>query len=314
VTATTFPAGPASATDLCSTIAGGHVVTFASEEEYQAVLGYYLDAGADGAPFWVGLEVTQSQTDNGHYTSAAEYEPGWRPDCPGCYAHTPDPTVPLQGNNGFCVEAAPTAHPTAWQSVRCYGSAPLRVLCEREPSTTPGSSQAVECEAGICLNLVWTYPQKTYVYMDIGLPADDAEQSCRSLGGRLVVLGSRDEREQLWYQLSNQAVTAPPVQVWIGLARANVDTGADAAIDGSAGMTSVRAGPWVWDDDASADSYPPQWGAQQPIATGPGISTRAYLQYEPTFSSSTLAVDFPLDPTIGPPAYVCELRGPDAGR
>jgi hypothetical protein len=311
MTASTFPAG-ASATDLCTTITGGHVVTFASEEEYQAVLSYYLDAGTDGAPFWVGLEVTHSQTDYG-YASAADHEPGWRPDCAGCYAHTPDPTVPLQGNNGSCVEAAPAAHPTAWQSVRCRGGSALRVLCEREPSTTPGSSQATECEAGICINLVWTYPQKTYVYMYNGLPADDAQQSCRSLGGRLVVLGSRDEREQLWYQLSKEPVADTPVQVWIDLARAYVDAGADAAIDGSAGITSVRAGPWVWDDEAGADSYPPPWGGQQPIAPGPGVSTRAYLQYDPMSSSSTLAVDLPLNPTIDPPAYVCELRGPDAG-
>jgi hypothetical protein len=89
------------------------------------------------------------------------------------------------------------------------------------------------------------------------------------------------------------------------LARAYVDAGADAG-------AVVRGGPWAWDDDAGVDSYPPQWGAQQP-ASGPGVSTRAYLRYDPTFSTSTLAVDSPLDPTISPPAYVCELLGPDAG-
>jgi len=316
--ASAYSAGPDSATGHCAqSISGGHPVTFASEEEYQAVLGYYADAGGGGAPFWVGLQVTQSFTDNGHYTSAVDHdlEPGWRPACPGCYAHTPDPSLPLQGDQGGCVLAMPNAHPTAWQAAKCYGGGPQRVLCEREPSTTAASSQAIPCDAGVCINLVYTYPRKSYVYMDIELPEEEAGQSCRDIGGRLVVLESRDEREQLWYQLYHQGATSFPNQFWVGLARArpaDADAGAEA---GEAG-TSVRSGPWTWENDAGADAYAPEWAYSQPLGTGiAAATTRAFLSIQPNASYSSLASNAILDPTNDPPiyAYVCELPGPDAG-
>jgi hypothetical protein len=285
-----YPNGAMSAVGLCSQAApNGHPVTFASEEEYQAVLAYYADAGGGGAPFWIGL-IYDSPTPNGHYASAAPYESGYRPSCPGCYAHTPDPSAFLQGNQMGCVQAAPAAHPTAWQTTNCYNVPPTRVLCEREPSTTPGS-QTIHCDAGLCIDLVWTYPKKTYVYVESPASPDDAAQHCRTLGGHLVVLESQDEREQLWYQLSRPSVTTTPSQFWIGLAR-----------DG---------GSWVWDDDAGADAYPPEWAWSRPMAPGPGVQTRAYLYYLMNLSFSTLAFnDAPLTATL---TYVCELPGPDAG-
>jgi hypothetical protein len=106
------------------------------------------------------------------------------------------------------------------------------------------------------------------------------------------VLESRDEREQLWYQLSKQSVTATPLQFWIGLA---------------------SSGPWVWDDDAGQDAYPAEWAWFQPVAPAPGVPTRAYLFYQQGLSFSTLAVNTPPPADAGALSYVCELRGPDAG-
>ena len=111
----------------------------------------------------------------------------------------------------------------------------IRVLCEREPVGVHWTT----CDAGICIELVATHATKRYVYQDGLLPPEQAEAQCHALGGSLVVLQSRDEREQLWLELTRLPVA--PSRIWIGLA-------ADAGTDAEAGSLS-----WVWDDAPSRE-------------------------------------------------------------
>jgi hypothetical protein len=223
---------------------GAHVVTFASEDELEAVAGA-IDAGA----FWIGLNF---DTTTSGYTSEHSLEPGWEPTCPGCFAHVPDPTQPLPGDGGFCVEGFSDLT-SSWQQYSCSGGRRIHVICEREPA---GTLQRACVDAGItCIELAWTTGLKRYVYFHNAAPSDgpdgSAEQTCESLGGSLVVLESRDEREQLW-----KAVGATQSSFWIGLSL------------GEGGSS------WVWDDDASDDAYASPWGARMPREPG---GTRAFF-------------------------------------
>ncbi len=264
---------------------GGHVVTFASEGELDAVTRYL--AVADGGPFWVGLWQAPDK-----FNSVNAYEPGWSPSCPGCYAHTPAPKAPLPRSPEAvadqtavgCVEGFTDPAKGAWDQYPCSGSAALRVVCEHEPEGVHSSP----CEAGICIDLVATYSTKTYVYQPAMSTWTDAEAQCRGLGGTLVVLQSRDEREQLWRELSRLPV--PPPRIWIGLAPGPVPSG-----DG--GTT------WIWDDGTNgegADAYPSPWADGQPSG-----STPAFLSH----SSTQPPVDDTLahtDATVRALPYVCQ--------
>ena len=258
--------------------AGAHLVTFASDEELAAVTGA-IDAGA----FWIGMEPYGTQA--GYY-ALADFEPGWATTCPGCFAHTTDPTKPLPGPDGGCVRGFGDIH-RSWDQVACSDLVAHHVICEREPA---GRLSTV-CEAGVCIDLVWTFGAKRYVYVREVALSDDAEQHCRGLGGTLVVLESRDEREQLWKELARPNVGAPKV-IWIGLSVA----------DGG----SADAGPWVWDDDVAADAYPSPWGDRQPRGDFP----RAYLYQNnggpPLLLDDTLGHDEPLAAAPKYP-YVCQL-------
>ncbi|HEY3820037.1 MAG TPA: C-type lectin domain-containing protein [Polyangiaceae bacterium] len=234
---------------------GGHVVTFASEDEVSAVVTA-LEAGA----FWVGLDPDPVGGAN-QYTSLALYEPGWAPTCPGCFAHTADAAAPLPGAAQGCVEA-PAELDASWQQYPCNDAGKLHVVCEREPTGVLSE----HCEGGICIDLVWTHALKRYVYVTTKLDGADAVQQCAALGGTLVVLQSRDEREQLWHELSHSGTT--PGSIWIGLSRPGTE--------------------WIWDDDASADAYPSPWGNDQPS----GNASRAYLL-------QSLMPPAPFDTTLG---------------
>jgi hypothetical protein len=276
------------------TPAFAHVVTFASEDEFVAVAAQ-VDAGS----FWVGL---QESSDSDKYDSIVDYEPGWSTVCSGCYAHNADlkaglPKGSATGSGGaFCVEALTDLTQASWRAAPCSGLDPgLPVVCEREPV----GSQGHVCEggAGICITLVWTRGAKLYVYREVPASAAAAEQACADLGGRLVVLESRDEREQLWHELGKMTVK-PTQGIWVGLSRV-------AALDGG-------LGEWTWDDDAAASSRVSPWGYGQPRTSGPGLTTRAYmLKQEPPLSDDTLARD---DAIAGTLPYVCEIPQGDAGR
>jgi hypothetical protein len=234
--------------------AGSHVVTFASEDEFQAAVAN-LQPGA----FWVGLDPVVGSTNQ--YTPLALFEPGWDPTCTGCYAHSVDAAAPLPGGPQSCVEALSDA--ASWQQYPCDDAGKIHVVCEREPTGVHSQS----CDAGVCIDLVWTHAQKRYVFVSTKTSGDDAETQCAALGGTLVVLQSRDEREQLWHELAHMAGRTPPGSIWIGL--------------------SLRGGAWVWEDDASPDAYPPPWGDKQPGGNG----SRAYLV-------ETLMPPTPVDTTL----------------
>ena len=259
-------------------IGASHVVTFASEDEFQAVVGN-LQPGA----FWVGLDPVLGASNE--YTPLTLFEPGWDPTCSGCYAHTADAAAPLPGGPQGCIEAVSDAG-ASWQQYPCNDAGRIHVVCEREPN----GLQSQSCDAGVCIDLVWTHLQKRYVFVGTKMGGDDAETQCGAIGGTLVVLQSRDEREQLWHELARMSGNKVPGSIWIGL--------------------SQRSGAWVWDDDAGPDAYPSPWGDKQPSGNG----SRAYLV-------ETLAALTPLDTTLAkndvnaltPLPFVCQIPATDSG-
>jgi hypothetical protein len=266
-----------------------HVVTFASESEYDEVKQFFAFGDGGETPFWVGLTSSQ------RYAAIIDYEPGWAPSCSGCYAHTDDARAPLppfdlgfdSGRLENCVAAVPDA--SSWQAYPCSGMPRTRVICEREPIGT----QTKQCDAGFCIDLVITHKTKRYVYQPASVTAPQAVKNCAAIGGRLLVLDSRDEREQLWRQLS--LLDAPPTAVWLGLTV--LDAGGPDA-----------AATWVWDDgtvlDDSPDAHPAPWGDPHGFAT----FGRAYLAYVQQARDNTLAHDDGYGLAKGQlPSAVCEV-------
>jgi hypothetical protein len=264
-----------------------HLVTFASEEEFEAVVG-----GIDAGPFWVGLLANTSVQAN-TYTSAQQYEPGWSPVCSGCFAHTDDASVPLGGTQDQgCVEGFPELD-ASWRQYSCNvpDAGKLIVICEREPNGTTARA----CDGGFCFEIPATYGIKHYLYVaKPAATADDARQACAARGGSLVVLESSEEREQIWYELSR----LPSLNLfnypnfWIGLSLAD-------------------GGGWIWDDGTAADAYPSPWATLQPNVQAPD-TTNAFLLQNPSQYDTTLAL---LNvPTTQQP-YVCQIpvNAPDAG-
>jgi hypothetical protein len=276
-----------------------HVVTFASEEEFQAVAKYVQ--ATDAGPFWVGLWHAPQ-----FYNPVVDYEPGWSPTCPGCYAHTPNPSAPLpravtltDGGGPVeqiaCVKAFSDPARRSWEAAPCRTLGGLHVVCEREPVGVHSKA----CEAGVCIELVATQTTKRYVYRASLATSEDAEADCRSLGGSLVVLESRDEREQLWRELSR--LTLAQSRIWIGLSptrgAAVGDAGADAAL------------VWQWDDGTNAeapDAHPLPWAIGEPAE-----ATRAMLTYETQRPRDNTLAD--TDTTAIALPYVSQIPVSDAG-
>jgi hypothetical protein len=273
-----------------------HVVTFASEDEFQHVLSFLNGGGA----FWVGLSASSSSSSP---YAEAPFEPGWAADCPGCYAHIltvdadlpPFPDASVDGGTLDCF-AALSDSTQPWQRYPCRGISRqlLDVICEFEPV----GRQSQSCDAGICIDLVKTHGIKGYIYEQNRSTPDAASRSCVALGGRLVVLQSRDEREQLWRELSR--LTVPPSAVWIGLSQV------------SAGSPQSPQGSWAWDDRTPADgaaAYPSEWAIGQPLRFGRGGTTRAFLYHDSHSPSidDTLARNDPNLTISGTLPYVCEI-------
>lgn len=258
--------------------AGMHVVTFASDEELATVVSG-LDAGA----FWVGMYEGLNKFD-----SVTTLEPAWQPGCDGCFVHTPAPGQPLPGADASpaCVEGLSDLD-ASWQQVPCATLRRLyHVICEWEPTALSAGRLSQPCEGGVCFDLRFTFGSKHYVYVKESAGADYAQQQCASLGGTLVVLQSRDEREQLWKELARMSGVGLPGAFWIGLSI--LDGGAD----------------WAWADDAAVDAYPPPWALRQPREGG----ARAFAYQNggtPPQVDETLAhVDVV---TTGYYPYVCQL-------
>jgi cysteine-rich repeat protein len=272
---------------LC--LPGGHVVTFASDDEFNAVttaLGGPVDDG--GYSFWVGMRA-HVLGDN-HYDPVllgryeTRYEPGWSPECSGCYARASDDAGDFAHNDagsaGDCVRSRASPSVALWDKYPCIAAPKLAVICEHEPEDL-----ALGMAMGVYhFDLVATYPAKTYVYVPGPIAGANAVATCTSLGGTLVTLESRDEREQLWKALARTSAT----QVWTGLA--------------------ATAGGWAWDEEAGADASsgtnPPEWAIGEPADGG---TRRAYLELTNARPvDTTLAHSgFPQAPL---PGVVCEIH------
>jgi cysteine-rich repeat protein len=258
---------------------GSHVVTFASEEELAAVVGA-LDAGA----FWVGMYQGLTK-----YDSVTSLEPAWEPGCSGCFGQTAAPTQPLPGGDAStgCVEGFADLD-ASWQQYPCTGGKRIPVICEREPVGRLSQPCSL-VDGGECFDLRFTHGAKSYVYVKLAAPADEAEQQCETFGGSLVVLQSRDEREQMWKELARMSGAGLPTAIWIGL------TLPDGGTD------------WVWADDASVDAYAPPWAAREPRDGG----THVYMNQNggtPPLVDDTLAR---VDTATGFYAFVCQLPARD---
>jgi hypothetical protein len=265
---------------------GGHVVTFASDEEFEAVTGA-LGSSDDGGPywFWVGMRAHLLGLGDNHYDAVIvpRYEPGWSPDCSGCYARATgdggDFAHNDAGNGGDCVRSRAAPSVPYWEKYACLGAPKMRVICEHEPE----EAQLIPTTQGLfSFDLVSTYGKKSYVYDDLmPMTEANAEATCVTLGGTLVVLESPEEREQLWKQLSLTSAT----HVWIGLATTD--------------------GGWAWGDEAGADpdAYPSVWAIGEPADGG---TRRAYLALTDQHPvDTTLAHTEPLGPPN--PGVVCQL-------
>jgi len=213
----------------------GHVITFVSDNE----VGFIADAGLANvgnmpSQFWVGLSFVSKylgyQSD-----SYGNGEPGWNyPDlsaaCPGCYARTGSdastyfpPLGPGSDAGPECVYADSL---TEWHHSPCSNAPKHDTLCEREP---PGS-RATVCNGGICITVAQT--NKRYLFVPSDTTADDAKTSCQLLNGSLVILETREEREQLAHEIA-QYTGKEGATFWVGLA-------------------ANAAGNLVWDDSSAA--------------------------------------------------------------
>jgi hypothetical protein len=239
------------AENTCSTLSA-HVVTFVSSAEVSDVTQWLdtLDSGA----FWVGLQGSASAPSQ--YTSLADVEPGWSTTCSGCFARVDDAGAPFPlfaadaGSPTASCVATGTAADATYARAACSAPAPFGVVCEHEPA----GQLHVPCDGGVCIQVVATYGLKQYLYVSELVTATQARASCRALGGRLVVLRSREEREELWHELAT--LTSPPSSIWIGLGQSGVSTISDG---GTANDVA-----WVWEDGMPVGTYPSPWGANEP--------------------------------------------------
>jgi hypothetical protein len=271
----------ADAGGICKNV-GGHIVTFAGQEELDEVVGYdttnpSLDVDQ---PFWVGLQ-RHGQT-GAPYFSVNPPEPGWAPGraCPGCYVpgggNPEELPVADAGDAGplACMSATSQSRPRA-QASGCNARA--AVVCEREPVgsiTVPCPSKTKD--VGKCFDLVATYTADKHYFFSGTLQQDNpvaAESYCNnncggngSPSGNLVVLQTPDEREQLVAELSQlgQISAEENSKFWIGL---SVQAGTDGGLE------------WQWDDKTflSMSGYASVWGAGGPLGPPPLKSYRAYL-------------------------------------
>jgi hypothetical protein len=262
---------------------GGHVVTFASDEEFMAVTTA-LGPPDDGGDYWFWVGMRARVLGDNHYASVVmPYEPGWSPECKGCYARPNGDAGDFARNDagigGDCVRSLASPSAASWEKYACIDAPKLPVICEHEPDELSLTSVGTQRGAYFRFGLVSTFPSKTYVYDPMPTPEGSAAITCASHNGTLVTLQSRDEREQLWRALEKTSAT----QVWIGL----------AASDGG----------WAWEGDASR-ANPPEWAIGEPVDSG---TRRAYLEL-----TNMRPVDTTLAHTGSPglplPGVVCETH------
>ncbi len=249
----------ANAVNVCEG-ADGHVVRFVSEKELSLVSNW-----AALAPFWVGLFSKANPP--GWFPNEPTVEPGWFGDCPGCFAgggvlQKVDAGVALTR----CVTAGNPSDDagSTWSESLCAPTATVTNLsrwtvCEREPA---GIRTRV-CGSNLCLTVAATQSAKRYVIVTTSAGANDAAIACANQGGKLVIFGSAEEREQVGYEIGQSERRyglAVDTGLWIGLSN----------------PTGNGPGGWAWDvPDAGMSALP--WGVGQPGASG----SRAYVLVQP---------------------------------
>jgi hypothetical protein len=268
--------------------ASAHVVTFASRAELSKVHAW--NANANDASFWVGLEAQSAEG-----WLALVGEPGWSKQCGGCYAENYDAGFSTELDDGASPPCVAVSGHSASPWLASYCGSTLSTLCEREPIGTT----AAACDGGTCIDLLATRGKKRYVYVATPAGPDAAAASCKQLpGGNLVVLESREEREQIWGELAQIPNANVNAGVWIGLSRPDAEAG---------------FAEWSWDtgERLADNAYPNPFGNNQPTRVV-GASLRAYAQPNVNTVDSQLArnIDKALNvaPTVLP--YLCQMKLP----
>ena len=180
----------------------------------------------------------------------------------------------------YLTAGTPTLPP--WDQHSCDSLLTIHVLCRARAGW---GLHFRSCDGGVCIDLVYTAGKKRYVFVADPMGAHDAEAYCAARGGTLVVLESRDEREQLWHE-ARPARSRLPVKVWIGLATDDAGT-----------WTLGRRHP-------GRRVVPASLGVRQPLCPREG---RRSLQYDPNGTiDDTLAMTAPDAGTALP--CKCQIR------
>jgi Lectin C-type domain len=259
--------------------AGAHLVTFASETEFDEVLAWKK------GDFWVGLQLDPSVAGVYHPLSNTVVEPGWRFTCEGCYAHVDAGLKDLprffpDGGAGIravsCVVALGFPE-LPWETLACDPVLRHGVVCEREPIGTTGHA----CNGGFCLATRGPTGHR-YLFVENGVTAQQAAIDCKSIGATLVVFETHEEREEIARELLAHK-SSPPPQLWIGLSRVGA--------------------VWTWANGAPETKYPSEWGDNQPLGKTVNF---AWIQISSSAFDTQLAhADDGADTTKLP--YLCEL-------
>ena len=284
-----FPRGNAGtfgeAVSACS-LQRAHLVTIGSAAELESV----RRAASDDGGYWIGL--SRENRLRGAYASTRTEEPGFPypgagdpsaiGPCDGCFGVGADAGLfpVMEGGTSAAAECI-ASQGGRWLQVSC-NLGPRPVVCEREPL----GSRAVAEPQGFSLVLPKTGGAKTYLVVVSSADPATAALACGFIkGGSLVVLDSREEREQLAHELINRKPSELQ-ELWIGL-------------------STTDAGAWVWEDGLPADGVagarPLPWGNAQPPT---GAIGRAFMRV------STLTYDTQLafaDDGGAPRLFICQL-------
>jgi hypothetical protein len=282
-----FAAAPqadfAAARDACLA-RDAHILTIDSVAERDVV-----GSLAGPSAYWVGLSFEAALGAYGTRGAgvAQGLEPGWPEPakgtgpCPGCFGFGRDGGgfAPLE--DASVTASCVVASGAAWFGVECtHVTPPPQTICEREPR----GQRSQSCGGAFCFTLPVT--TKSYVLIPSPATADQAAKGCEDLSGRLVVLGSAEEREALVRELLTVFPFDPrdPLEVkrhWIGL----------SASDG---------GAFTWADGQTESARPVPWADGEPRAAGGA----AYLRVgEDKYDTGLVSVE--TGPAEAHP-YVCE--------
>jgi hypothetical protein len=255
-----------------------HVVTLVSTDEAKLL----AQVSADESGYWVGLSRKVSDL-LGAYGPPNERpeEPGFaypnpsadpaaRGPCEGCFGIGADagifPLADVDASDTTIDTSCVASRGGTWFRVPCSGTVTRPTLCEREPEGVRGQPCGND---GICFTVPRTAGDKTYLVAVSPADPETADTTCRFLdGGSLVVLESREEREQLAHEIVKRNPDIEQ-QLWIGL--------------------HADGGAWAWDDGVVAAAGATRalpWGNAQPQG---GPNARAFIRVGATTYDTQLA-------------------------